>query len=59
MNILELLSNISYMVFWFAFLLAFLLKPETFTNLPRYIWWPMFFGLVTSSIADALLRFLK
>lgn len=59
MNILELLSNISYMVFWFAFLMAFWTKPETFTNLPRYIWWPMFFGLVMSGIADALLRFLK
>lgn len=52
MNILELLSNIGYMVFWFAFLMAFLTKPETF-------WWPMFFGLVVSGIADAMLRFLK
>lgn len=59
MNILELLSNISYLVFWFAFLMAFWAKPETFTNLPRYIWWPMFFGLVMPGIADALLRFLK
>lgn len=57
MSILELLSSISYIVFWFAFLLAFCTKPETFTNLPGYIWWPMFFGLVTSGIADALLRF--
>lgn len=59
MIILELFSNIGFMVFWFAFLMAFWVKPETFTNLPRYIWWPMFFGLVTSGIADALLRFLK
>lgn len=59
MNILELLNNISYLVFWFAFLMAFWAEPETFTNLPRYIWWPMFFGLVMSGIADALLRFLK
>lgn len=59
MSILELLSRISYIVFWFAFLLAFCTKPETFTNLPGYIWWPMFFGLVASGIADALLRFLK
>lgn len=59
MIILELLSNISYMVFGFAFLMAFWTKPETFTNLPRYIWWPMFFGLVMSGIADAMLRFLK
>lgn len=59
MNILELLSNISYMVFCFTFLMAFWTKPETFTNLPRYIWWPMFFGLVASSVADAMLRFLK
>lgn len=59
MIILELLNNISYMVFWFAFLMAFWIKPETFTNLPRYIWWPMFLGLVTSGIADAALRFLK
>lgn len=59
MIILELINNISYMVFWFAFLMAFCTKQETFTNLPRYIWWPMFFGLVTSGIAEALLRFLK
>lgn len=59
MIILEIFSNIGFMVFWLAFLMAFLLKPETFTNLPRYIWWPMFFGLVASGIADAALRFLK
>lgn len=59
MSILELLSNIGYMMFWFAFLMAFWVNPKTFTNLPRYIWWPMFFGLVTSGIADAMLRFLK
>lgn len=59
MIILELFSNIGFMVFWFAFLMAFWVKPETFTNLPKYIWWPMFFGLVASGIADALLRFLK
>lgn len=59
MIILELINNISYVVFWLAFLMAFWTKPETFTNLPRYIWWPMFFGLVTSGIADGLLTFLK
>lgn len=59
MIILELLNNIGLMVFWFAFLMAFLVNPKTFTNLPGYIWWPMFFGLMASGIADALLRFLK
>lgn len=59
MIILELLSNIGFMVFWFAFLMAFWVNPKTFTNLPRYIWWPMFLGLVVSGIADAALRFLK
>lgn len=56
---LESLKYVGDLVFWFAFLMAFWVNPKTFTNLPRYIWWPMFFGLVTSGIADALLRFLK
>ncbi len=57
MSILELLKNVGDAAFWLAFLIAFCTSPSTFTSLPRYIWWPMFFGLVTSGIADALLRF--
>ncbi len=56
---LELLKYVGDLAFWLAFLIAFWTKPSTFTSLPKYIWWPMFFGLVTSGIADAMLRFLK
>lgn len=56
-EILELLKYVGDSAFWLAFLIALWIKPSTFTSLPRYIWWPMFFGLVTSGIADALLRF--
>lgn len=59
MIILELIKSIRYVVFWFAFLMFFWVKPETSTNLLKYIWWSMFLGLVASGIADAMLRFLK
>ncbi|HBM8109983.1 TPA: hypothetical protein L0X89_004679 [Escherichia coli] len=59
MIILKLLNNIGDLVFWLAFLTAFWVNPKTFTNLPRYIWWPMFFGLVVSGIARILLWVFK
>lgn len=58
-EILKATNAAGDLVFWFAFLMAFWTKPETFTNLPRYIWWPMFLGMVVSGVAGVLLWFFK
>ena len=59
MNILELLSSISYMVFWFAFLGVLIKQPTLLNSLPGYLWWPMFLGMIVSGVAGILLWFFK